>query len=113
MVASKPRTDGNYLAFEVVGDSMDDGSDQAIKEKDVVVARELYEIHWRNRLHLPKVFVIVLRNDGILIKLVTAHDTVKGMITCHSLNNYYDDQVIDLKNVVKLYYVKEVRREYI
>lgn len=104
------RTDGIYMAFEVVGDSMDFDGREAIQEGDIIIARELYSHHWRNRLHIPEIFVIVRRNDGILVKQVIGHDIEKGIITCHSFNSYYPDQDINLDDVVKLYYYKELRR---
>lgn len=104
------RTDGTYVAFEVVGDSMDFDGRNAIQEGDIIIVRELQQHHWRNRLHVPEIFVIVLKHDGILVKEVTGHDVEKGMITCHSFNTYYSDIQVNLNDVVKLYYYKELRR---
>lgn len=109
-VVMDKRTDGTYVAFEVVGDSMDFDGRNAIQEGDIIIVRELQQHHWRNKLHVPEIFVIVLKHDGILVKEVIAHDVEKGIITCHSFNSYYSDIQVNLNDVVKLYYYKELRR---
>ncbi len=109
-VVMDKRTDGTYVAFEVVGDSMDFDGRNAIQEGDIIIVRELQHHHWRNKLHVPEIFVIVLKHDGILVKEVIAHDVEKGIITCHSFNSYYSDIQVNLNDVVKLYYYKELRR---
>lgn len=78
---------GRYFAFVVDGDSMDDGTKEAIEEGSTVTGREIQKIHWRNKFHLHsfKDYVIV-HNDAIFVKRIINHDTVNGIITCHSLN---------------------------
>ena len=111
------KTDGVYLAFEVSGDSMEDGTEFSLCHGDRIVGREVYREHWVNRLHIPDVFIIAMRNDGILVKEITKHDVEKGIVTCRSYNQSYEDLDINLSEVVKLYHYKELifrkrRRRY-
>lgn len=78
---------GRYFAFVVDGNSMDNGTSEAIIEGSTVTAREIQKQHWRNRFHLNsfKDYVIVHR-DVILVKRIIEHDTANGTILCHSLN---------------------------
>lgn len=110
-VASKKYSGGNYVAFEVRGDSMDDDTRRAICSGDVVLGRELYKEYWTSKLHIPRVFVIVHKTEGICIKEVTAHNVEKGIITCHSFNSEYDDFEVNLNEVMQLFYLKEIKRE--
>lgn len=103
---------GKYICFEVKGDSMDNGTIEAIIEGDRLLCREIQHHHWQNKLHIKKwqKFVIAHKSEGILIKQITSHDTKKGIITCHSLNNFYDDIEINLNDVVALYNVVDFKR---
>lgn len=103
------RTDGNYAGFVISGDSMDYDGKFAICEGDIVLGRELYKHHWRSKLHTPQLFIIVHSTRGCMVKEITAHDTEKGIITAHSFNEEYPDIKISLDEVVKLYYVKEIK----
>lgn len=110
-VASKKYSGGNYVAFEVRGDSMDDDSKRSICSGDVVLGRELYKQYWTCKLHVPRVFVIVHRTEGIILKEIVSHNVETGIITCHSFNSDYDDFELNLSDVVQLFYIKEVKRE--
>jgi len=107
---------GSYLCFEVKGDSMDDGSYRSYLEGDVLLCRILNQEHWVNsRLHLHRwtKFVIVHRTRGVLVKEILKHDVEKGIITIHSLNDYYEDEELKLKNVSMLLNVVDMRRKEI
>jgi len=111
--ASKKHNGGHYIAFEIKGDSMDDGTRRSICEGDIVLARELQKLHWQNKLHIPKVFIIVHKTDGIICKEITKHDVKSGVITCHSWNPDpdYEDFELNLRDVMQLFYVKEISRQ--
>lgn len=100
---------GRYYAFEIKGDSMDDGSKRSICDKDVVLARELPKDYWRNKLHNDEYpFWIVTLSGTIVCKQIVEQDIEKGEIVCHSLNSspeYADfrvclDDVHQLCNIV-------------
>jgi phage repressor protein C with HTH and peptisase S24 domain len=103
---------GDYLAFEVKGDSMDNGLSNAILEGDILLARNVRQDYWSSKLHIRKWnFIIVHRDRGILIKRITKHDTNTNEITIHSLNDYYEDDTIHLKNVQAIYNVVDIKRK--
>jgi hypothetical protein len=111
--ASKKHNGGHYIAFEIKGDSMDDGTRRSICEGDIILARELQKIYWQSKLHIPKVFIIVHKTDGIICKDIVKHDVKSGLITCHSwnLDPDYEDFEVDLRDVMQLFYVKEISRQ--
>lgn len=78
---------GKYFAFVVDGDSMDDGTSQAIIEGSTVTGREIQKHHWVNKFHLKSFQdYVIVHKDAILVKRIIEHDTVNGIIKCHSLN---------------------------
>jgi hypothetical protein len=104
---------GIYRGFEAVGDSMDDGSKMSIPDKSKITGRYLMHHHWKNKLHIHRYteFVIVSKEEGIIVKKITHHDVEKGIITCHSLNpnkELYPDFELSLEDVQELYNVIDV-----
>lgn len=101
---------GKYFAFEIKGDSMDDDSKRSLSDRDVVLARELGQHHWKDGLRIKDytAWIIVLRNT-ILCKQIIQQDKNVGSIICHSLNpspEYCDfelklDDVCQLMNIIK------------
>ena len=99
---------GKYRIFEAEGDSMDDNSRLAICDGDKVLAREVRRDLWLPKIHINDwYFVIVHRTKGISIKQITAQDD-KGNITCHSLNELFNDYTVNLDDVVEIYNVIKV-----
>ena len=99
---------GKYRIFEAEGDSMDDNSRLAICDGDQVLAREVRRDLWLPKLHINDwYFVIIHRTKGISIKQITAQDD-KGNITCHSLNELFNDYTVNLDDVVEIYNVIKV-----
>lgn len=99
---------GKYRIFEAEGDSMDDNSRLAICDGDKVLAREVRRDLWLPKLHINDwYFVIIHRTKGISIKQITAQDN-KGNITCHSLNELFNDYTVNLDDVVEIYNVIKV-----
>ncbi|MBB5643791.1 helix-turn-helix transcriptional regulator [Pedobacter cryoconitis] len=104
---------GNYRAFEIVGDSMDDNTKESIPDGSIATGREIVQDYWRSKFHTHryKDYVIVTRNDGIVIKRIIDHDVEKGIITCHSLNPdkaIYTDFKIKLKEVQQIFNIVNV-----
>lgn len=103
---------GNYIGFEVKGDSMDDNTRDSIAQGDVLACREIKRELWQYKLHYDKWdFVIVHKTEGILVKRITNHNTSTGDITIHSLNPMYEDRVLNLDDVAQLFNVVQVIRE--
>ena len=103
---------GNYMGFEVRGDSMDDNSVNSIIEGDTLICRQIKPELWHNKLHIQKwYFVIVHKTEGIIVKQIVDHDTNNGNITIHSLNPFYTDRVLNLKDVAQLFNVVQINRK--
>lgn len=105
---------GKYVAFEIRGDSMDDNSRRGICGGDIVLGCELKKDYWLGNLFIPKVFIIVHRTEGIIIKEVIASDEENGFITCHSWNPSpeYKDFTIHFKDIQQMFYIKEINRNF-
>jgi phage repressor protein C with HTH and peptisase S24 domain len=103
---------GEYVCFEVKGDSMDNGTYESYLEGDILLCRNIRQDFWMSKLHINKWdFVIIHKEKGILVKRIIKHDVEKGIITLHSLNEYYDDFEIHLKDVAKLFNIVSTRRK--
>lgn len=103
---------GEYMCFEVKGDSMDNGSYESYLEGDILLCRDIRQDYWMSKLHYNKWdFVIIHKEKGILVKRIINHDVEKGIITLHSLNDYYNDFDIHLSEVAKLFNVKSTMRK--
>lgn len=98
---------GNYICFEVRGESMDDGGRGSLLPGDVVLAREIQRHLWHSRFHTKryKKFVIVHRTEGILIKEIREHDVENNTITVHSLNPEFEDRVLNLDDIAQIFNV--------
>jgi phage repressor protein C with HTH and peptisase S24 domain len=104
---------GAYVTFQVRGDSMDDGTKDAYGDGDLLLCREIARPLWeKSKLHIKKWdFVIVHKTEGILIKRIIQHDVEKGLITIHSLNDFYPDQQLKLQHVSQIFNVVQSLRK--
>lgn len=100
---------GKYRCFEVEGDSMDDGTRNAICDRDVILGREVGRQLWTCKLHYKDWLFVIVHREGILIKQIVDHKVNEGIIICHSLNPLYGedfevrlDEVSELYNVIKI-----------
>lgn len=99
---------GNYIAFEVKGDSMNDGTEESYLEGDRLYCREIQPHLWANsKLHLRKWDFVIVHTDGIIVKRIVDHNVENHTITIHSLNDMYPDRVIDLCEVKQIFNVIE------
>lgn len=102
---------GHYVAFEVKGDSMNDGTEEAIIEGDRLLCREIMPHLWADsKLHIRKWDFVIVHKDGILVKRILDHDVEHHTIRIHSLNSLYEDKVIDLADVRQIFNVVELQR---
>lgn len=109
-VVLERETSDRYKLFRVKGDSMTDGSLRSFCAGDVILCREVYPEDWSFGLinsRYPNV-VVVIEEEGVLLKQLTKHDKKNEAIYLHSLNSAYKDFTIDLKNVRALYYVERI-----
>lgn len=102
---------GNYVAFEVKGDSMNDGTEESYIEGDKLFCREIPQYLWADsKLHIRKWDFVIVHEDGILVKRIIDHDVQNHTITVHSLNDFYPDRVINLAEVRQIFNVVEMQR---
>lgn len=110
------RERGIFRAFEVRGDSMDDGTRYSICYGDVAIGRLIESEYWDIKLHTNGgTDYVIVTHDGVVVKRITKHDTKDGIITCSSLNpdkNEYPDYDIRLTEVYELYKVRKVDRDW-
>lgn len=102
---------GHYVAFEVKGDSMNDGTEDAILEGDRLLCREIMPHLWADsKLHIRKWDFVIVHTEGILVKRIIDHNVENHTITIHSLNSMYLDKVINLSDVKQIFNVIELQR---
>lgn len=109
-VVLERETSDRYKLFRVKGDSMTDGTLNSICSGDVILCREVYPEDWKLGLtnnRFPNV-VVVIEEEGILIKRLIKHSKKKETISLHSINPQYEDFTVDLKNVRAFYYVERI-----
>ena len=102
---------GNYVAFEVRGDSMNDGTEESYLEGDRLLCREIAPYLWaESKLHIRKWDFVIIHEEGILVKRIIDHNLENHTITIHSLNDMYSDRVIDLAEVRQIELQRPRRR---
>ena len=74
-----PQDRGNFLCFEVRGDSMDNDSRESLIEKDIVLGREIISDLWSSKLP-SATYIVVHKTEGIIIKKLKSHDSKSGVI---------------------------------
>ena len=106
------RLKGDYVLFEVEGDSMDDGSRDSFLDGDVLLCRVVPQSDWQYSIKKRRATFCVLatKQDGIALKQRTTHDRIKQVRTCHSLNPAYDDYEVALSDVQAIFYVEELNK---
>jgi len=114
IIVDKP-VQGRYIAFRVKGDSMDDGTSEAIVQNSIVSCRELQMHHWTSKLRakdFPYWVIYTTESRYPLLKQIINHDIDNGKILCHSLNMApeYSDFELNLNDVQALFYVVDVSR---
>ena len=103
---------GDYYAFKVIGDSMDDGTKNTIEQGDIITGRVIDKSLWRNKFHIHKFKnYIIVHKEGILVKEIIAHDTENGCITIHSLNKNFEDDVIMLDDCIMILNVVDINKK--
>lgn len=104
---------GKYMTFEVEGYSMesDENPRESLFEGDLLLCREVPKLHWKNKLHIHKWdFVIAHREEGLLVKRITKHDTNTGKLTLHSLNSMYDDKEVFMDDLIAIFNIVDIKR---
>lgn len=97
-----------YTAFQVVGDSMDNGTRSSFEDGDKLLTLPIDISEFRDTINdsLDSFWVIETKT-GILLKQITEYNVSTDMITCHSLNPSadYSDYQIPIEHINKIYRV--------
>ncbi len=103
---------GNYVAFEIKGDSMDNGGLYDNPEGCITLCRELGKQHWRDGFRDAQYGWIIVHQDTILCKDIIEQDLVNGIIKCHSRNTSpeYPDFEVNLNEVKQIF--KIIKRTF-
>ncbi|MDM1378797.1 S24 family peptidase [Myroides marinus] len=105
---------GEYVCFEVSGDSMisEEDPSESLFERDLLICRNVEQTYWLSKLHINKWdFVIVHKTEGIIVKRIVDHDVEKKQITIHSLNPMYEDRVLSLGDISQILNVVFIHRQ--
>lgn len=103
---------GEYVAIEVKGDSMDNGTDESLKDGDILLCRRIHQSLWTSyKLHIRKWNFVIMCNEGILVKRIVDHNIAEHTITIHSLNELYQDEVVNLTEVREIFNVVQMMRK--
>ena len=105
---------GEYVCFEVSGDSMisEENPEESLFDGDILVCRNVHRDYWSSKLHINKWdFVIVDQEEGVIVKRIIDHNPDNGEIVIHSLNPMFDDKKLNLSRVDKLFNVVKIMRD--
>lgn len=99
----------DLLAFEVTGNSMDNGTRFSFEEGDILIV-QLFKINdFRNSINNDlNSFWVIEVEQGILFRQIVEHDN--DTVKCHSLNTngQYPDAFIKVEDIAKVYRVVQV-----
>ena len=99
---------GQYYAFQVKGDSMDNGMRDSFEEGDRVLVRCLNRQYWTDTVRFREhPYWVVVTKNSILLKQMTGQNKEDGTFTFHSLNPSveYSDFTLRIDDIKSLFYV--------
>lgn len=99
---------GNYLSFEVQGNSMDTGMRQSFEPGDKVLVREVERMYWKEGIRYETwPYYVVVFGTSVLLKQIIQQDKERGILTFHSLNPSpeYTDFTLCMDDIRALYKV--------
>jgi hypothetical protein len=100
-----------HMAFEISDDSMSDGTRYSYEPGDMVICRRLPRRQWWTQIHTACYdLVLVHRTSGALLRKISYHDPIDGVLTLHSLNPLYHDFTLDIADISHIYSVIKVER---
>ncbi|MGH1517503.1 hypothetical protein [Chryseobacterium sp. JK1] len=106
---------GRYFEIDGQGDSMNDGTVDAILEGDKLLLREVPRIHWKEKFHIHKWdFTFFHYDRGFITKRIKEYKVETGDLLLESRNpdrDLYPDFWINLKECAIVCNVVEVRRQ--
>ena len=101
-------TSHRYQLFCVRDDSMTDGTRDSLYIGDILLCREAFREDWMHGLIGRYPNVVVVTEEGVLLRRLTKHDRKQETISLHSLNGGDEDRIIALQDVKAFFYVERL-----
>lgn len=101
-----------YMAFEMKGNSMDDGSRYSYIDGDKLFCQEIPLRMWdTSKLHTMNWNFVIVYKEGIIVRKIIDHDIQNRTIVVHPLNPFINDELINLVDVYQIFHVLEYLRK--
>lgn len=101
-----------YMAFEMKGNSMDDGSRYSYIDGDKLFCQEIPLRMWdTSKLHTMNWNFVIVYKEGIIVRKIIDHDIQNRTIVAHPLNPFFNDELINLVDVYQIFHVLEYLRK--
>ena len=101
-----------YMAYEMKGNSMDDGSRDSYIEGDKLFCQEIPSHMWdTSKLHTMNWNFVIVYKKGIIVRKIIDHDIQNRTIVAHPLNPFINDELINLVDVYQIFHVLEYLRK--
>ena len=97
-----------YQLFCVRDDSMMDDTRDSLCIGDILLCREVFPEDWTHGLIGRYPNVVVVTEEGILLRRLTKHDRKQETIFLHPLNRRDEDRIIALQDVKAFFYVERL-----
>ena len=105
---SEDDPNSRYMAFEMKGNSMDDGSRYSYIDGDKLFCQEIPLRMWdTSKLHTMNWNFVIVYKEGIIVRKIIDHDIQNRTIVVHPLN----DELINLVDVYQIFHVLEYLRK--
>lgn len=102
---------GEHMDFELLNDSMDDGTPQSYVRGEMLMTRRV------SPCELPQMadkFDFVIKSDDVIfVGRITACEIEGNAITLHRLNPNYKDVTVNISDIEWAYRIEETRRKRI
>lgn len=109
---SEDDPNSRYMAFEMKGNSMDDGSRDSYIEGDKLFCQEIPSHMWdTSKLHTMNWNFVIVYKKGIIVRKIIDHDIQNRTIVAHPLNPFINDELINLVDVYQIFHVLEYLRK--
>lgn len=97
------------LIIESQDDRMNDNSDKAIKEGDLLLAEFLDKNILKSQLtEFNKVFILFSKKSGCICTQIINHNLTSGLIECRFWNNFYSNITINSNDVIAILFAKRI-----
>lgn len=102
---------GNYMAFEILNSSMDNGEANRIPQNSIVLGKRTSTKELLKHIKKEDTNWILVCSNTIMCKKITQYDKVKKSLTCHSINSSpeYPDFEVLVSDVIEFY--KVIKRQ--